>query len=313
MHLVQAQVRLPPELRRGARFRRGRMRIFSRKLDLRQVNPVVGVHDEPLDHRLLGYRSCPCFGHDASPQVSQNNLYLEKSCEIRPIFYRWHKVLRTPLEVISDSRIHTVNNAFAASAAENERLDGLGGGGGGGGGGVTPGGGPGVPPTSATVSIMVMYRPNKPRGHAQPATVELPPSYESLFMEDAPPSYSLVRSSPNSSTEAEINNPEEATIVVSNSASESQMQEQPLPQQQQQHSIQEVMPSTSTSMASGVVAEALVRHGRDHDHGGVGDDNDDEHCTCDCDHTKCHNAAEAGAAAGVQPAGVDQGAVGPRD
>ena len=39
-----------------------------------------------------------------------------------------------------------------------------------------------------------MYRPHKPRGFSQPSTVELPPSYESLFMSESPPSYNVAAS-----------------------------------------------------------------------------------------------------------------------
>ena len=39
-----------------------------------------------------------------------------------------------------------------------------------------------------------MYRPHKPRGFSQPQTVELPPSYESLFMSESPPSYNVAAS-----------------------------------------------------------------------------------------------------------------------
>ena len=84
------------------------------------------------------------------------------------LLLRWHKVLRTPLDVLSESRVHqsppmVMEDRELAAAASS----------------VTP----------ATVSIMVMYRPHKPRGFSQPSTVELPPSYESLFMGDSPPSY----------------------------------------------------------------------------------------------------------------------------
>merc|ERR1711997_1163922 len=91
------------------------------------------------------------------------------------LLLRWHKVLRTPLDVLSDSRVHQSppmvmedRELAAAHAAASAST-------------VTP----------ATVSIMVMYRPHKPRGLSQPSTVELPPSYESLFMGDSPPSYNI--------------------------------------------------------------------------------------------------------------------------
>jgi len=94
------------------------------------------------------------------------------------LLLRWHKVLRTPLDVLSDSRVHQSppmvmeDRELTATAvtASNQNN------------------------TPATVSIMVMYRPHKPRGFSQPQTVELPPSYESLFMSESPPSYNVAAS-----------------------------------------------------------------------------------------------------------------------
>ena len=95
------------------------------------------------------------------------------------LLLRWHKVLRTPLDVLSDSRVHQSPpmvmedrelTATAVTASNNTNN------------------------TPATVSIMVMYRPHKPRGFSQPQTVELPPSYESLFMSESPPSYNVAAS-----------------------------------------------------------------------------------------------------------------------
>lgn len=95
------------------------------------------------------------------------------------LLLRWHKVLRTPLDVLSDSRVHQSPpmvmedrelTATAVTASNNTNN------------------------TPATVSIMVMYRPHKPRGFSQPSTVELPPSYESLFMSESPPSYNVAAS-----------------------------------------------------------------------------------------------------------------------
>ena len=97
------------------------------------------------------------------------------------LLLRWHKVLRTPLEVLSESRVHQsppmVNMEDAASEANN----------------VNSNSNP-ANTTPATVSIMVMYRPHKPRNLTQPASVELPPSYESLFMSESPPSYTIAAS-----------------------------------------------------------------------------------------------------------------------
>lgn len=88
------------------------------------------------------------------------------------LLLRWHKVLRTPLDVLSDSRVHQ----SPPMVMEDRELT-----------AATTAAGSTVTP--ATVSIMVMYRPHKPRGFSQPSTVELPPSYESLFMGENPPSY----------------------------------------------------------------------------------------------------------------------------
>ena len=68
------------------------------------------------------------------------------------LLLRWHKVLRTPLDVLSDSRVHQSPpmvmedrelTATAVTTSNNTNN------------------------TPATVSIMVMYRPHKPRGFSQ--------------------------------------------------------------------------------------------------------------------------------------------------
>jgi hypothetical protein len=61
---------------------------------------------------------------------------------------------------------------------------------------------------------MVMYRPHKPRNLTQPASVELPPSYESLFMSESPPSYTIAASEATEEASAEEAAP--ATSVNSN-------------------------------------------------------------------------------------------------
>lgn len=108
------------------------------------------------------------------------------------LLLRWHKVLRTPLEVLSEHRAHHAapvvmeDAEIAASQPPHAQLP------------------------ASTVSIMVMYRPHKPRNSGLvPATVELPPSYDSLFMEDSPPSYNFVR-------------PE--TIIISDEAAEAEIE-----------------------------------------------------------------------------------------
>ena len=71
------------------------------------------------------------------------------------LLLRWHKVLRTPLDVLSDSRVHQSPpmvmedrelTATAVTTSNNTNN------------------------TPATVSIMVMYRPHKPRGFSQVLT-----------------------------------------------------------------------------------------------------------------------------------------------
>ena len=102
------------------------------------------------------------------------------------LLLRWHKVLRTPLEVLSESRVHqsppiaVMDDSGESSTSSSN------------GGNNTNNGSNSTHP--ATVSIMVMYRPHKPRNLTQPASVELPPSYESLFMSESPPSYTIAAS-----------------------------------------------------------------------------------------------------------------------
>jgi len=158
------------------------------------------------------------------------------------LLLRWHKVLRTPLDVLSDSRVHQSppmvmeDRELAAAAASNS---------------VTP----------ATVSIMVMYRPHKPRGITQPSTVELPPSYESLFMGDSPPSYNIAA---NDDEEADA-----ADFEAANQNASILLEEEchnPTSVQNSRSSIANVASAASNS-------------------------EDDDHCECDCDHSRCMNAS----------------------
>lgn len=158
------------------------------------------------------------------------------------LLLRWHKVLRTPLDVLSDSRVHQSppmvmeDRELAAAAASNS---------------VTP----------ATVSIMVMYRPHKPRGITQPSTVELPPSYESLFMGDSPPSYNIA-----------ANDDEEADAADFEAAN----QNASILLEEECHNPTSVQ--NSRSSIANVASAASNSEG-------------DDHCECDCDHSRCMNAS----------------------
>ena len=161
------------------------------------------------------------------------------------LLLRWHKVLRTPLDVLSDSRVHQSppmvmeDRELAAAAASNS---------------VTP----------ATVSIMVMYRPHKPRGITQPSTVELPPSYESLFMGDSPPSYNIA-----------ANDDEEADAADFEAAN----QNASILIEEECHNPTSVQNSRS-SIANVASAASAASNSED-----------DDHCECDCDHSRCMNAS----------------------
>jgi hypothetical protein len=169
------------------------------------------------------------------------------------LLLRWHKVLRTPLEVIRDSRVHHGTAAPTSVMEDTEAVA--------------------TTSAPATVSIMVMYRPNKPRSLVQPASVELPPSYDSLFMGDSPPSYNFVRVNAASlevveavfdqaSSQATASSEDEAIDI--SSASNSMQAPPPTP-------VAEV--SSTEAVSSSEVAD------------------EDSHCQCDCDHSKCHNAS----------------------
>ena len=123
------------------------------------------------------------------------------------LLLRWHKVLRTPLEVLSESRIHQtppmVMEDTEISAPNNVNV---------------------ANSTPATVSIMVMYRPHKPRNLTQPASVELPPSYESLFMSESPPSYTIAASDEATTENHDTTLPGQDSSVTS-TTSETEVQE----------------------------------------------------------------------------------------
>jgi len=159
------------------------------------------------------------------------------------LLLRWHKVLRTPLEVLSESRVHqsppiaVMDDSGESSTSSSN------------GGNNTNNGSNSTHP--ATVSIMVMYRPHKPRNLTQPASVELPPSYESLFMSESPPSYTIAASEATT---------DEAALASTN---------------------QEAPPSNDP--ATSVISNTQPPNA-------VLEDNN-EHCQCDCDHSKCQNAS----------------------
>jgi len=163
------------------------------------------------------------------------------------LLLRWHKVLRTPLDVLSDSRVHqsppmVMEDRELAQANSST---------------VTP----------ATVSIMVMYRPHKPRGLSQPSTVELPPSYESLFMGDSPPSYNIA------ANDAE-NDPTEVITASTPAASEGH------PNLGQNHNSVDLVAATTNLIdddTNDTTNTAAIEV--------------DSHCDCDCDHSRCINAS----------------------
>ena len=159
------------------------------------------------------------------------------------LLLRWHKVLRTPLEVLSESRVHqsppiaVMDDSGESSTSSSN------------GGNNTNNGSNSTHP--ATVSIMVMYRPHKPRNLTQPASVELPPSYESLFMSESPPSYTIAASEATT---------DEAALASTN------LEAPPLN-------------NPATSVNSNTQPPNAVL------------EDNNEHCQCDCDHSKCQNAS----------------------
>ena len=116
--------------------------------------------------------------------------------------------------------------------------------------------------TPATVSIMVMYRPHKPRGLSQPSTVELPPSYESLFMGDSPPSYNIAANDAENDPPPLGVNPNPEGVEGSNPAAGHQ------PSVGVGHLV-------DTTTEDNTITEVT----------------DDSHCDCDCDHSQCINAS----------------------
>ena len=116
--------------------------------------------------------------------------------------------------------------------------------------------------TPATVSIMVMYRPHKPRGLSLPSTVELPPSYESLFMGDSPPSYNIAANDAENDTPPLGVSPNPEGVEGSNPAAGHQ------PSVGVGHLV-------DTTTEDNTITEVT----------------DDSHCDCDCDHSQCINAS----------------------
>ena len=165
------------------------------------------------------------------------------------LLLRWHKVLRTPLDVLSDSRVHqsppmVMEDRELAQANSST---------------VTP----------ATVSIMVMYRPHKPRGLSQPSTVELPPSYESLFMGDSPPSYNIAANDAQNDPTEVITASSATAASAASSSSEGG----------HHNSVDLVAATTNlidddTNDTTNTTAIEV-----------------DGHCDCDCDHSACINAS----------------------
>ena len=84
------------------------------------------------------------------------------------LLLRWHKALRAPIEVIDPSTVEAVEVVSNATVRDSAVAGASG----------------------NSVSIMVMYRPKKPVKVT--SDDELPPSYESLYMAENPPSYNVV-------------------------------------------------------------------------------------------------------------------------
>jgi len=168
------------------------------------------------------------------------------------LLLRWHKVLRTPLDVLSDSRVHQSppmvmeDRELAAAAAAASST-------------VTP----------ATVSIMVMYRPHKPRGLSQPSTVELPPSYESLFMGDSPPSYNIAAN--DAENDPRDPDPEAAGVTTPSVMAPGH------PNVGQNHSVDLVAANAIDEDIDDTTNAAIEV---------------DSHCDCDCDHSLCNASVE---------------------
>lgn len=100
------------------------------------------------------------------------------------LLLRWHKALRAPIEVIDPSSVEAVEVVSNATVRGDPTSSGAAG---------------------NSVSIMVMYRPKKPVKVT--SDDELPPSYESLYMAENPPSYNVVT----------VNLPPEAEAAALNS------------------------------------------------------------------------------------------------
>ena len=95
---------------------------------------------------------------------------------------QWNRLsFRTPLDILSESR---QDPPHAGSPPVTERLQG---------GQVMSTASAPDPRTGGMVSIMVMYRPPNSEGQAPTAkTIDLPPTYESLFLGENPPGYNML-------------------------------------------------------------------------------------------------------------------------
>ena len=102
------------------------------------------------------------------------------------LLLRWHKALRAPIEVIDPSTVEAVEVVSNAAVRDPAVAAAAG-------------------ASGNSVSIMVMYRPKKPVKVT--SDDELPPSYESLYMAENPPSYNVVT----------VNLPPEAEAAAINS------------------------------------------------------------------------------------------------
>ena len=185
------------------------------------------------------------------------------------LLLRWHRALRTPLDVLSDSRTHhypisvrsgsqvfhpppgevTISSANLESVHTSDDYNGaaaLA--------AVERGSNPG------TVSIMVMYRAQKHKFN--PAT-ELPPSYESLFMGENPPNYNLVT----------VNLPENETLSSSSSTQNGDDNDRST-ESGGGGSSNDDAPTAAVQPEEPAVAQTT---------GEV------QHCQCDCDHSSCND------------------------
>ncbi len=109
------------------------------------------------------------------------------------VLLRWHRTLRTPLDVLAESRGLDATAVAAAVPASDHLATATAA-------AVAPGA-PGAAPSSEagrrTVSIIVAYRPQpqllvNATAAAGKRTTESPPSYDSLFLNENPPNYGML-------------------------------------------------------------------------------------------------------------------------